>query len=141
MQINNEDDTYTGKTEYSFTGCIRGFVGITSYRSETNQDEVVFANTASSDHLAGATIKNLSVLFLQEFLTKVKHQVLPGLENRELYSDLNQAIFIKNAKDFYVSKGTNQSFDILFKALYNEDVEVIRPSEKLFTPSNSQYRI
>ena len=66
---------------------------------------------------------------------------MPGLENRELYSGLNQAVFIKNAKDFYTSKGTNQSFEILFKALYNEDVEVIRPSEKLFTPSNSQYRI
>lgn len=141
LQINNEVITYTGKTDYSFTGCIRGFVGITSYRSEANQDEVVFSNSSSSDHLAGATIKNLSVLFLQEFLTKIKHQLLPGLENRELYSDLNQAIFIKNAKDFYTSKGTNQSFEVLFKALYNEDVEVIKPSEKLFTPSNSQYRI
>ena len=66
---------------------------------------------------------------------------MPGLENRELYSGLNKSVFIKNAKDFYTSKGTNQSFEILFKALYNEDVEVIRPSEKLFTPSNSQYRI
>ena len=141
LQINDEIITYTGKTEYSFTGCIRGFVGITSYRSETNVDEVVFSSTASADHLAGATIKNLSVLFLKEFLTKTKHQLLPGLENRELHSGLNQAVFIKNARDFYTSKGTNQSFEILFKALYNEDVEVIRPSEKLFTPSNSQYRI
>ena len=141
LQIDDEVITYTGKTEYSFTGCIRGFVGITSYRSETDQDEVVFVNSVAEDHAADATIKNLSVLFLQEFLTKTKHQLLPGLENRELYSDLNQAVFIKNAKDFYTSKGTNQSFEILFRALYNEDIEVIRPSEKLFTPSNSQYRI
>ena len=100
LQIDNEVITYTGKTEYSFTGCIRGFVGITSYRSEANQDEVVFSNSSSSDHLAGATIKNLSVLFLQEFLTKIKHQLLPGLENRELYSDLNQEFLLKMQKTF-----------------------------------------
>ena len=34
LQIDDEVITYTGKTDYSFTGCIRGFVGITSYRSE-----------------------------------------------------------------------------------------------------------
>jgi hypothetical protein len=34
LQIDDEVITYTGKTEFSFTGCIRGFVGITSYRSE-----------------------------------------------------------------------------------------------------------
>ena len=141
LQIDDEVITYTGKTDYSFTGCIRGFVGITSYTSETDEDEVVFTDSVSADHLAGVSIKNLSVLFLQEFLTKTKHQLLPGLENRKLYSDLNQAIFIKNAKDFYTSKGTNQSFQILFKALYNEDVDIIKPSEYLFTPSNSQYRI
>ena len=141
LQIGDEVISYTGKTEYSFTGCIRGFVGITSYRSENNVDEVVFADTSSESHLAGATIKNLSVLFLQEFLTKTKYQLLPGLENRELYSDLNQATFIRNAKDFYSSKGTNQSFEILFKALYNEDVQIIKPREFLFTPSNSQYTI
>ena len=141
LQIGDEVISYTGKTEYSFTGCIRGFVGITSYRSENNVDEVVFADTSSESHLAGATIKNLSVLFLQEFLTKTKYQLLPGLENRELYSELNQATFIRNAKDFYSSKGTNQSFEILFKALYNEDVQIIKPREFLFTPSNSQYTI
>lgn len=141
LQIDDEVITYTGKTDYSFTGCIRGFVGITSFRTESDTEEIVFSDSASDDHLAGVTIKNLSVLFLQEFLVKTKHQLLPGLENRALYSELNQAVFIKNAKDFYSSKGTNQSFEILFKALYNEDVEIIKPRDYLFTTSNSQYRI
>ena len=35
LKIDDEIISYTGKTDYSFTGCIRGFVGITSYRSET----------------------------------------------------------------------------------------------------------
>ena len=47
LQIDDEIITYTGKTTFSFTGCIRGFVGITSYRSELNKEEVVFEETES----------------------------------------------------------------------------------------------
>ncbi len=63
------------------------------------------------------------------------------MENRTLDEDLNQNIFLKQSKDFYLSKGTDQSFEILFRALYNKDVKVIRPSEFLFTPSNARYEI
>ena len=119
LKIDDEIISYTGKTDYSFTGCIRGFVGITSYRSEINKEEVIFEETASDDHKDGATITNLSCLFLKEFLTKAKHQLAPGFENRTLTPELNQNIFVKQAKDFYISKGTNKSFEILFKALYN----------------------
>ena len=45
--------------------------------------------------------------------------------------------FLKHSKDFYSSKGTDQSFKILFNALYGEKVEIIRPKENLFTPSNA----
>ena len=38
LKIDNEIITYTGKTDFSFTGCRRGFVGITSYRSELNKE-------------------------------------------------------------------------------------------------------
>ena len=141
LKIDDEIISYTGKTDYSFTGCIRGFVGITSYRSEINKEEVIFEETASDDHKDGATITNLSCLFLKEFLTKAKHQLAPGFESRTLTPELNQNIFVKQAKDFYISKGTNKSFEILFKALYNKDVELITPRDFLFTPSNAGYRI
>ena len=141
LKIDNEIITYRDKTEYSFTGCRRGFVGITTYKSGTNSAELVFEESESDDHKNGALIENLSILFLKEFLLKTKNQLLPGLENRTLDEDLNQNIFLKQSKDFYLSKGTDQSFKILFNALYNKDVEVIRPSEFLFTPSNARYEI
>ena len=141
LQIDDELITYTGKTTFSFTGCIRGFVGITSYRSELNKEEVVFKETESDDHKDNSIIKNLSCLFLKEFLSKTKNQFLPGFENRTLSSELNQNLFIKQAKDFYLSKGTDLSFEILFKALYNEDVKIIKPRDFLISPSNAQYRI
>ena len=141
IKIDNEIITYTGKTDTSFTGCVRGFCGISSYKEETNPDVLVFNSTTSEEHTKGSEITNLSTLFLKQFLLKTKYQLLPGLEDRSLHSDLNQNIFIKQAKDFYLSKGTDQSFEILFKALYNEDVQIIRPKEFLFTPSNAQYQV
>ena len=48
LQIGDEVITYTGKTQFSFTGCVRGFVGITSYRSNTNKEEVVFKESLAA---------------------------------------------------------------------------------------------
>jgi len=141
LKIDNEIITYREKTEYSFTGCRRGFVGISSYKSGINNAELIFEESESDDHTKGTKIENLSILFLKEFLLKTKNQLLPGLENRTLDEDLNQNIFLKQSKDFYLSKGTDQSFEILFKALYNKEVQVIRPSEFLFTPSNARYEV
>jgi hypothetical protein len=120
LQIDDEIITYTGKTSSSFTGCVRGFVGITSLTKQNYPDQLVFSESESAEHTSGAVIKNLSSLFLKEFLLKTKYQLLPGLENRTLSSNINQSLFIKQAKDFYLSKGTDESFKILFNALYGE---------------------
>jgi hypothetical protein len=141
LKIDDEIITYTGKTFNSFNGCIRGFSGISSYVSENRPDQLVFSKTESSEHSAGTIITNLSSLFLKEFLLKIKHQLTPGFESRKLTEYLNQSLFIKQSKDFYRSKGTDQSFNILFKSLYGEDVSVIRPKEYLFRPSDSQFQI
>jgi len=154
IKIDDEIITYTGKTATSFTGCVRGFCGISNYKSEGDPEQLVFDQTTAVAHdgnlfdsntgaisRKGVKIHNLTVLFLKEFLVKSKKQLLPGLEDRTLSSDLDQNIFIKQAKDFYSSKGTDKSFEILFKALYGKSVEIIRPRDFLFTPSNANFRI
>ena len=141
IQINDEIITYTSKTNSQFDGCIRGFVGITSYRADVNPENLVFGTSTANEHKSGSTIKNLSNLFLKEFLAKTKRQFLPLLDERPLASELNQNLFIKQSKDFYLSRGTDRSFEILFQALYNERVTVVKPREFLFTPSNSDYRV
>jgi len=141
IKINDEVITYTGITTFAFTGCVRGFSGITSYSNPTNPEELVFESTSAKKHSKGDQIQNLSSLFLKEFLVKTKHQLTPGFESRKFSSDLDQNIFIKQSKDFYASKGTDRGFEILFKSLYNEDVKIIRPSDFLFTPSNANYKI
>ena len=141
LEIDSEIITYTGVTTNSFTGCSRGFSGITSYRSPTKTDELVFTNSGVSTHSSGSVVSNLSVIFLQEFLKKVKRQINPGFEERSLDDSINERLFTKQVKDFYSSKGTDQSFEILFRALYGEDVNVLKPRDYLFIPSNSNYKV
>ena len=141
LKINDEVITYTGKTFNSFTGCIRGFSGISSYTSSNLPDQLVFSKSQSANHSSGSSINNLSSLFLKEFLLKIKYQLTPGFQNRTLDKDLNNSLFIKQSKDFYKSKGTDASFEILFKVLYGDDARIIRPKEYLFRPSDAQFQV
>ena len=42
LKIDDEIITYTGLTTNTFTGCIRGFSGITNYHRDLNSEELVF---------------------------------------------------------------------------------------------------
>ena len=141
IQINNEIIHYATKTATVFEDCSRGFSGITTYVTTGQPDTLTFSETVSQPHSTGATVKNLNVLFLQQFFKKIKHQFTPGFTERNLYKGLNEQNFIYGADSFYTSKGTNQSYEILFRALYGEDVEIIRPSQFLLTPSNANYKV
>jgi hypothetical protein len=141
LEIDSEIITYTGITTNSFTGCSRGFSGITSYRSPNKTDELVFSNSGISTHSSGTVVNNLSIRFLQEFYKKVKKQITPGFEERTLSDNIDKRLFLKQSKDFYSSKGTDKSFEILFRALYGEDVNVLKPRDFLFIPSESNYKV
>ena len=69
LKINDEIITYTGITTNSFTGCIRGFSGITSYAHDINREELVFTSSSASEHNNGSSVQNLSSLFLKEIFT------------------------------------------------------------------------
>ena len=141
LEIDSEVITYTGITTNSFTGCSRGFSGITSYRSPNKTDELLFTQSGISTHSSGSVVNNLSIRFLKEFFKKVKTQITPGFEERSLDDSVDERLFAKQAKDFYSSKGTDQSFEILFRALYGKDVEVIKPRDYLFIPSDANYKV
>jgi hypothetical protein len=139
FKINNEVITYTGITTNSFTGCQRGFSGITSYHSELNQEELVFSDTSKEIHAEDATVYNLSSLFLRDFYKKLKYTFAPGLEDVDFAKELNAGNFIKEAKSFYQSKGTDESFRILFNVLYGATPRVVNLEDYLIKPSSAEY--
>ena len=141
IQIDDEIIYYKTRTDNTFEGCIRGFSGISSYISYDNPEELVFESTSAAEHKVDAKIKNLNVIFLQEFFKKLKKQIAPGFDNRTLDDDIDKRNLIYGLKSFYRTKGTDSSFKILFNALYGKESNVIRPTEFLFRPSDADYRV
>jgi len=139
LKIDDEIITYTGSTETSFTGCIRGFSGITNYHRDLQYEELVFSESAAAAHTSGATIQNLSFLFLQEFYRKIKFSLTPGLESVDFTENLNVGNFIKEARSLYESKGTNESFRILFNVLFGETPSVVDLERFLIKPSDASF--
>ena len=146
LKIGDEIITYTAKTDTSFTGCVRGFSGITGYNvgissfiGDINRQNVVFSTSSAASHSQNDEVVNLSVLFLQEFYKKLKATFTPGLENSTFVSDLNVGNFIKHARNFYQSKGIAESVKILFKVLYGVEAKVLDLENRLIKPSSADY--
>ena len=139
LKIDDEIITYTGISPTTFTGCIRGFSGITSYHAELNREELVFSTSSVDSHDAGSNVKNLSSLFLKEFYKKLKFSLTPGMEEVDFQPNINVGNFIKEARSLYEAKGTDESFRILFNVLYGETPKVINLEDYLIKPSSAEY--
>jgi len=137
LKIDNEIILYTSKTDTQFLGCVRGFSGIEQIKGE----ELKFSQTNSASHQKNSIVYNLSILFLQQFAITLKKRITPGFEEREFFDKLNATNFVKNIKSFYTSKGSDESFRILFGALYGKTVDVIKPRDYLIRPSDAEYRV
>ena len=139
LKIDNEVITYTGLTTNTFTGCVRGFSGITSYHQDLNAEELVFSESIAVSHSINSSVQNLSSLFLKEFYKKLKYTLTPGLEDVDFVSNLNVGNFIKEARSFYQAKGTDESFRILFNVLYGVTPRVVNLEEFLIKPSAAEF--
>ena len=146
FKIDDEIITYTGITTNTFTGCVRGFSGITTYNAgittanTTNYvGDLIFKTSQASAHSANNTVTNLSSLFLKEFYKKLKYSFTPGLENLDFVPDLNVGNFIKESRTLYQAKGTEESFRILFNVLFGETPKVINLENSLLKPSSANY--
>ncbi len=139
LKIDNEIITYTGITTNSFIGCIRGFSGITDYHDDLNIEELVFDQTSKSSHSEDSKVTNLSSLFLKEFFKKFKFTFAPGFEGRKFDDRIDVGNFIKEIKSLYSSKGTDESFRILFNVLFGENPSIINLEDYLLKSSDSNY--
>ena len=139
FKVNDEIVTYTGITTNSFTGCIRGFCGITSYHAENNPGELVFSTSEAGSATATTQVVNLSTLFLKEFYRKQKFTLTPGLEDTPFVEKANAGTFIKESKSLYQSKGTEESFRILFNVLYGLDPKVVDLEQLVLKPSAAEF--
>jgi len=140
IQIDSEIISYESKTPVSFVNCSRGFSGITSYKGQED-DSLIFSQTGVSTHASSTVVYNLHALFLFEFYKKFKRQYTPGFEEVKFFDGVNEKNVVSRLKDFYSSKGSTSSFDILFKVIFGVDVSIVKPRDFLLQASDADYRI
>lgn len=141
IQIDNEIITYTGITTNSFTGCVRGFSGVSEIDDTEDVSGLIFSITTAEEHTTLSVVKNLNLIFYQKLFEKFKAQYLPDFENRQFSSNVDLELILSRARDFYLTKGTDTSFKILFEILYNDVVTIIKPQEYVIRSSDSQYLV
>ena len=139
LKVDDEIMTYTGITTNSFTGVVRGFSGVTSLHAEGAPEELVFTATEASAHLSGASVTNLSTLFLKEFYKKLTYTFAPGFEDLDVDDELDVGNWIRQVRTFFQTKGSEESIIILFKVLYGEKPTVIDLENFLIKPSTAEY--
>ena len=123
----------------SFTGCARGFSGISKIETQGNPEELTFSKTNAAAHDLSAGVLNLNFEFLGQFYKKFKTNFLPGVENRKFATGLSIENILTRAKDFFISKGTDQSLDILFKVLFGKQVSVNKPYDNTISASDAEW--
>lgn len=73
---------------------------------------------------------------LNEFLVHFKEKYLADFP---FVTATDKRFMIKHITDYYQSKGSKQSLELLMRLLYNEEVDLYIPSEDILKPSDSEW--
>lgn len=73
---------------------------------------------------------------LDTFLDLIKKEVAHNLPND---LKIDKTLLIQRSKDLYLSKGSPESFQLLFRLLYDKNVSLIYPSRQLLKASDGRW--
>lgn len=82
---------------------------------------------------------------LDDYLVYFKQQYLNNLPQHDADAiclncvDYNKRFIVKNILDLYRAKGTSQGYKLLFRIVYDADVDIYRPGEDIFKPSDNTW--
>lgn len=75
---------------------------------------------------------------IDSFLDHFKNEFLKSLPEETAVS---KQVLVKHIQDLYKSKGSVQAYKLLFKLVFNEDIEVYDPSVDILKPSDGIWKI
>jgi hypothetical protein len=123
-----------------FSDCVRGY----TYNSLTTDGGFVpNIKTEIKSHSALSTVYNQSYAYILYFLDQIRDQYLTDFPKNVLEDNLDKVninVLVKQARDFYLRKGTPQGIDFYFKFLFQDDPEIINYSEFLVASSDATYQ-
>lgn len=86
-----------------------------------------------NEYKANIDIDQSNDNFVEQFL----QEFVGGIPSNNLKIPKND--LVKLIREFYISKGTEESFKFIFRVLYNQDVNVYYPRELMFATSDNTY--
>ena len=87
---------------------------------------------AANNLLSYADVDKTSGDFLEYF----RRDFMPFIDRDVL---ANKRLLQKHIQDLYLSKGTKESYEFLFRILYGEEAEIVFPTENVIRPSESEF--
>jgi len=72
----------------------------------------------------------------EEFIRYFKQEILPYFPES---TALSTEKILKSAREFYSKKGSEESVKWLFRALFNEDIEILYPKEEILIASDGKW--
>lgn len=74
---------------------------------------------------------------LEQFIKYFKSELAINLPET---TQVNERFLLKNIKDLYLAKGSEASFKLLFKILYNKEVDVQYPGKQMLRASDGRWK-
>jgi hypothetical protein len=135
VRINDEIIFYETRTDTQLQNCSRGVSGNTTLGDLYDASE--FVSTDAKEHVSGATVYNISNLFLYALVKNFESQYLGSFPEKYLKGDVDKRTLIKNIKKFYKSKGTTSSIKFVFNTIIAKDIE---NKPKVYNPKDFTYK-
>ena len=73
---------------------------------------------------------------IDKYAEYLRREILPDFPRS---TQANTHFLIKRAKDLYTSRGSEKSYKLLFRALYNQEIEIYDPGESILRASDGRY--
>lgn len=145
--INDEAIFYKSKTSTSFLNCYRNINATTKLGDLYSKPEiktVAYEDLGEGNtHLSGATVLNISNLFLYALVKNFEKEYLGSFPEKDLKSEVDKTLLIKNIKKFYAAKGTDQSIRFIFNSIVSKDPSdiptVYYPNQSTYKTSNGEW--
>jgi len=145
--IDDEAIFYRSKTSNTFVGCYRNINATTKLGDLYSKPDIKTVNYEDlgegKTHLSGKVVSNISNLFLYALVKNFEKEYLGSFPEKDLKTQVDKSLLIKNIKKFYAVKGTDQSIRFIFNSIVAKDSSdiptVYYPNQSTYKTSNGEW--
>lgn len=101
-----------------------------------------FLETTQKDPITLRDIDTTLDAFITHFKSELTHNIPYSTVATDVYgaySAIDERFLITRVKDFYLAKGSEASFKLLFRILFNKDIELQYPSTQMLRASDGKW--